>query len=61
MTDTHELPVDVESLRAEVREKYRAVAVEPNAEYHFHTGRRLAAKLGYDTTLIDSLPDAAVE
>jgi SAM-dependent methyltransferase len=61
MTETHELPVDVDSLRAEVREKYRAVAIDPNAEYHFHTGRRLAAKLGYDTGLVDSLPDAAVE
>src|SRR5262249_32628860 len=61
MTETHELPVDVESLRAEVREKYRAVAVEPDAEYHFHTGRRLAAKLGYDALVTDSLPDAAVE
>jgi arsenite methyltransferase len=61
MTETHELPVDVDSLRAEVREKYRAVAIDPNAEYHFHTGRRLAAKLGYDAVLVDSLPDAAVE
>jgi SAM-dependent methyltransferase len=61
MTETHELPVDVASLRAEVREKYRAVALEPDAEYHFHTGRGLAARLGYDGDLVDSLPDAAVE
>ena len=61
MTETHELPVDVDALRAEVRDKYRAVAVAPDDEYHFHTGRRLAAKLGYDTELVDSLPDAAVE
>ena len=61
MTETHKLPVDVESLRAEVRDKYRAVAVEPDAEYHFHTGRRLAAKLGYDAEVTGSLPDAAVE
>jgi SAM-dependent methyltransferase len=61
MTETHELPVDVDALRAEVQDKYRAVAVEPNAEYHFHTGRRLAAKLGYDAHVVDSLPDIAVE
>jgi SAM-dependent methyltransferase len=61
MTETHELPVDVDALRAEVRDKYRAVAVAPDAEYHFHTGRRLAAKLGYDARLVASLPDAAVE
>jgi SAM-dependent methyltransferase len=61
MPETHELPVDVDALRAEVQDKYRAVAVEPNAEYHFHTGRRLAAKLGYDAHVVDSLPDIAVE
>jgi SAM-dependent methyltransferase len=56
-----ELTVDVESLREQVREKYREVAVEPGAEYHFHTGRPLARKLGYPTTIVDSLPDRAVE
>ena len=61
MTETHELPVDIDALRAEVQDKYRAVAVEPNAEYHFHTGRRLAAKLGYEARVVDSLPDIAVE
>jgi arsenite methyltransferase len=44
-----------------VREKYRAVAVEPDAEYHFHTGRLLARKLGYDAAIVDALPDRAVE
>ena len=61
MTETQGLPVDVDTLRAEVRDKYRAVAVEPDAEYHFHTGRRLAAKLGYDREVVDALPDVAVE
>jgi arsenite methyltransferase len=61
MTQTQGLPVDIESLRAEVQEKYRAVAVAPNDEYHFHTGRRLAAKLGYDPEVVDALPDVAVE
>ena len=61
MTETQGLPVDVEALRAEVQEKYRAVAVAPNDEYHFHTGRRLAAKLGYDPEVVDALPDVAVE
>jgi SAM-dependent methyltransferase len=61
MTEPQGLPVDVETLRAEVRDKYRAVAVEPDADYHFHTGRRLAAKLGYDSEVVDALPDIAVE
>ena len=53
--------VDAERLRAEVRLKYRAVATEPDASYHFHTGRALAARLGYDPGLVDALPDVAVE
>ena len=56
-----ELTVDVDTLREQVREKYREVAVEPNAEYHFHTGRPLARKLGYDASIVDALPDRAVE
>ncbi len=56
-----DLPVDPERLRAEVSKKYREVAVAPGAEYHFHTGRKLAARLGYDSAVVDALPDAAVE
>jgi SAM-dependent methyltransferase len=61
MTDTEQPVVDIDALRAEVQAKYREVAVAPNDEYHFHTGRRLAAKLGYDPDLLASFPDAAVE
>jgi len=58
---TDELPVDGEALRAQVREKYRTVAVEPDGTFHFHTGRSLAARLGYDPELTAELPDSAVE
>ena len=58
MSDT---TVDVEVLRNQVREKYRAVAVDPDAAFHFHTGRPLAVRLGYDPAIIDQLPDRAVE
>lgn len=54
-------PVDADTLRAEVREKYRQVAAEPGGTYHFHTGRALAARLGYDADVVDALPDRAVE
>lgn len=53
--------VDPERLRAEVREKYREVAAFPGAAHHFHTGRPLAARLGYPPEVVDALPDAAVE
>jgi SAM-dependent methyltransferase len=54
-------PVDSEALREEVKKKYRDVAVKPNDKYHFHTGRPLAARLGYDASIVDSMPDEAVE
>ena len=53
--------VDAEVLRAEVRDKYREVATHPHGEFHVHTGRPLAARLGYDQVVVDALPDRAVE
>jgi SAM-dependent methyltransferase len=56
-----ELAVDPDALREQVREKYREVAVDPGHTFHFHTGRPLAARLGYDTAAVDALPERAVE
>ncbi len=56
-----ELPVNPVALREEVKSKYREVATNPNGEYHFHTGRRLAKRLGYDDAVVERMPDAAVE
>jgi len=56
-----DLLVDPATLREQVREKYREVATDPHATYHFHTGRQLAARLGYDSAIVDRLPDVAVE
>lgn len=56
-----EVAVDVDVLREQVKDKYRHVALDPNGEHHFHTGRALAARLGYDTATVDALPDSAVE
>jgi SAM-dependent methyltransferase len=53
--------VDPEKLRSEVSKKYSEVAVRPDGRYHFHTGRPLAARLGYDAKIVDALPDRAVE
>lgn len=54
-------PVDADELREQVRAKYREVAVTPSATFHFHTGRPLALRLGYDPTIVEALPDRAVE
>lgn len=56
-----DLSVDRDALRDEVRTKYREVAAHPQAEHHFHTGRRLASLLGYDDEVVARLPDRAVE
>ena len=56
-----DLIVDAEALRAEVRDKYREVAAQPGGAFHFHTGRPLAARIGYDEAIVDALPDRAVE
>lgn len=58
---TTEMPVDPAALREEVKSKYREVATNPHGEYHFHTGRRLARRLGYDDAVVDAMPDSAVE
>ena len=53
--------VDAGALREEVKSKYREVACNPHGEFHFHTGRRAAKRLGYDSSIVDAMPDAAVE
>ena len=53
-------PVDVDTLREEVREKYRAVAADPGGAHHFHTGRELAARLEYPPEVVDAMPDHVV-
>ncbi len=56
MSEISEL-VDLDDLRREVRDKYREVAEDPGGEYHFHTGRPHAVRLGYPSEPLGSLPD----
>jgi arsenite methyltransferase len=56
-----DLLVDPDALREQVRGKYREVALDPSASFHFHTGRALASRLGYEPAAVDALPDRAVE
>ena len=53
--------VDRDELRAEVQAKYAAVAEEPDATYHFHTGYAAAQRCRYDMAAVDELPVVAVE
>ncbi len=56
-----DLSVDPGALREQVREKYRDVAVDPHRSFHFHTGAPLAARLGYERSVVEALPARAVE
>jgi arsenite methyltransferase len=58
---TDDLGVNAELLRAEVRQKYKEVATDPGGQFHFHTGRPLAKRLGYPDALVATLPDVAIE
>jgi arsenite methyltransferase len=54
-------PIDPIALREEVKSRYREVAADPHADFHFHTGRRAARRLGYRPEQFESLPEVAVE
>jgi SAM-dependent methyltransferase len=53
--------VNGRALRAQVRRTYQEVATDPDAGFHFQTGRPLAERLGYPAAIVDALPDGAVE
>jgi arsenite methyltransferase len=55
------LNVNIEELRASIREEYSAVANDPERGFHFHTGRKLASILGYRDEWLDMLPSSAIE
>jgi SAM-dependent methyltransferase len=59
--DTYDTTVDPEALRSDVQVKYGKVATDPTGTFHFHTGRPLAARLGYRDDIVADLPDEAVE
>lgn len=48
-------------LEQRVRDMYEEVALEPEGEFHFETGRALAERLGYPTADLDRIPAAALE
>jgi len=50
----------VETLRSQIRREYSQEATEPEKGFHFHTGRPLAAKLGYREEWLAGMPEASV-
>ena len=53
--------LDLSLLRTAIQREYTEVATDPQKGFHFHTGRELAARLGYPAERVASLPDAVVE
>ena len=58
---TSQVSIDVGALRHEVQVKYAEVALMPTKEFHFHTGRPMAERLGYPADVLDAMPEECVE
>ena len=53
--------LDTGELEERVKRMYQEVALAPEHEFHFETGRPLAERLGYPTDDLDRIPAAAIE
>jgi arsenite methyltransferase len=53
--------LDTSELKQRVRLMYEEVALEPEHEFHFETGRGLAERLGYPSGDLDRIPAAAID
>jgi len=58
-TDIRKL--DTTDLEAQVKAMYEEVAITPEREFHFETGRGLAEHLGYPPADLDRVPVAAID
>ena len=61
MTIPQAVDIDVKTLRDAISDEYTIVAEDPEKGFHFHTGRRLAALLGYADEWLEGIPEAALE
>jgi SAM-dependent methyltransferase len=58
-TETRQL--DTTELEERVKRMYEEVALEPERDFHFETGRALAERLGYPPGDLDRIPAAAID
>jgi len=58
---TTEHKLDTADLTERVRGMYQEVALHPDHDFHFETGRPLAERLGYPTADLDRIPAAAID
>ena len=52
--------VDLGHLRRAIQDEYAEVAAHPDKGFHFHTGRPLAALLGYREEWLNGIPEATI-
>jgi ubiquinone/menaquinone biosynthesis C-methylase UbiE len=53
--------LNTSELEDRVKRMYEEVALEPEREFHFETGRPLAERLGYPSAELDRIPAAAID
>ena len=53
--------LDTFDLEARVKAMYEEVALAPDREFHFETGRGLAEHLGYPALGLDAIPSEAID
>ena len=57
----HPVDVDQEALRKAIQAEYKEVAEDPGKGFHFHTGRRLTAIVGYKDEWLQGVSELAIE
>lgn len=55
------MQLDTVALEQKVKAMYRAVALEPEGEFHFEMGRTMAERLGYAPSDLDAIPAEAID
>ena len=53
--------VDRAALESKVKSMYSEVAANPDGEFHFEMGRRMAERLGYSAVDLDRIPQEAID
>jgi arsenite methyltransferase len=59
--NTTERQLDTTDLAERVKGMYQEVALHPDHDFHFETGRPLAERLGYPVADLDRIPAAAID
>jgi SAM-dependent methyltransferase len=53
--------LDTTELEQRIKSMYEEVALDPDLDFHFETGRALAERLGYPAAALDQIPAEAIE